>query len=174
MTTSSDDTETFAELFERHRHGIHAYLLGKTSHAEAASDLLQETFLRAWRAFGELGLLEDDRQRAWLFTVARNLVVDRYRSRARRQATLDALVDTHRRHDAEQGDTAEQIVARDQLAQLGHAIAALPDRQRTVLTMATVGDMTSREIAQALDLPAGTVRYELHQARAHLARRLKG
>jgi RNA polymerase sigma-70 factor, ECF subfamily len=172
MTTSSDDRAAFSELFERHRHGIHAYLLGRTSDAEAASDLLQETFLRAWRAVGQLTPLESDRQRAWLFTVARNLVVDRYRQRATRHATITALV--HEHDGEEDSDTAEQVVARDQLAQLDRALAALPDRQRTILTMATVADMTSREIGEALDLPAGTVRYELHQTRARLARQLKG
>lgn len=173
MTTSSDDQAAFAELFERHRHGMHAYLLGKTSDAEAASDLLQETFLRAWRRFDELAPLTDARQRAWLFTVAGNLVIDGYRARATRHATVAKLAHEGER-DGAQRDAADEVALRDELALLGRAIAELPEQQRTILTMTTVGDMTSREVAEALGLPAGTVRYELHQARARLARHLGG
>jgi RNA polymerase sigma-70 factor, ECF subfamily len=174
MRGSRDDATAFADVFERHRHGVHAFLLGKTSDPEAARDLLQETFLRLWRQFDELAGLDEERQRAWLFTVARNLVVDRYRSRATQQSTLAALARESERAGNPEPDPAEPVVARDELALLKQAIDDLPEEERVILSMVVVGGMTSQQVGAALALPPGTVRYRLHQARARLARRLEG
>ncbi len=71
----------FKGLYSAHRQALHAYFLGKTSDAELALDLMQETFVRVWRNLATMADLPADRQRAWLFTIARNLVVDEYRYR---------------------------------------------------------------------------------------------
>jgi RNA polymerase sigma-70 factor, ECF subfamily len=167
---TTDDRATFTALFDEHRGGVHAFLLGRTSDPEAARDLLQETFLRVWRRVDEVAGLAPDRQRAWIFTVARNLVIDRYRTEATGRATMAAVAD---QVPDVTDDTVAQVVARDQLAAVRDAIGSLPDEQRTILTMATVGEMTSRQIAAALGMPPGTVRYELHRARRCLADRLE-
>jgi RNA polymerase sigma-70 factor, ECF subfamily len=174
MRADSDDEAAFADVFDRHRDAVHAFLLGKTSDPEAARDLLQETFLRLWRRFGEVAALADARQRAWLLTVARNLVIDRYRASATRQATAGALAHEAERSGKRHPDPAESVEQRDQLAALQRAIAELPEDQRVILTMTAVGEMASHEVGEALGLPAGTVRYKLSQARARLARQLKG
>jgi RNA polymerase sigma-70 factor, ECF subfamily len=169
MSPSRDDAAVFTELFDRHRHAVHAYFLGRVADPELARDLLQETFLRAWRRLSEIAQLAPDRQRAWLFTVARNLAIDSYRAGAARQAAEAAL-----RHQA---TTAEAAVAgphrtaesRERLAQLDAAIRDLPEEQRVILSMATAGGLTSRQIGEALGEPAGTVRYRLSQARKQLA-----
>jgi RNA polymerase sigma-70 factor, ECF subfamily len=168
-----DDEASFTGLFDAHRDGVHAFLLARTADTETARDLLQETFLRLWRRLDEVSVLDDGRQRAWLVTVARNLVIDRYRADATRRATVAAVA--HEAHHAShQDDAVDQLAARDDLAVLDAAIAALPDDEREVLTMTVVAGMTSRQVGEALDLPAGTVRYRLHRARTRLAERLEG
>jgi RNA polymerase sigma-70 factor, ECF subfamily len=174
MSASSDDEAAFVDLYEQHRRGVHAFLVAKTSDPEAARDLLQETFLRLWRRLDEVVGLDQGRQRAWLFTVARNLVIDRYRSRATRDATVAALARQTRGAQACAPDAAQRVELRDQLAMLEQAIAVLPEEQRVILTMTAVAGMTSQQVGQALGLPPGTVRYRLHQARTRLARRLRG
>ena len=57
---------------------------------------------------------------------------------------------------------------RDELELLGDAIAQLPDDEREILTMIAMAEMNSTQVAEALGLPAGTVRYKLHQARRRL------
>jgi RNA polymerase sigma-70 factor, ECF subfamily len=170
---SEDDRAAFTALFEQHRDGVHAFLLARISDREVARDLLQETFLRLWRRLEEVVELEDGRQRAWIYTVARNLVVDRYRADATRRATLRAVADAADRAGCGAADGHEQVAARDDLAHLAGAIAALPDDQREILTMSVVAEMTSQQIAEALEMPAGTVRYKLHRARARLAEQLE-
>ena len=133
------------------------------------ADLLQETFLRVWRRLSEVEALAGDRQRAWIFTVARNLAVDSYRAGATRRATEASL-----RQAAATGATTVpgphlEAEHAERLAQLDAAIRELPEEQRVILSMATAGGLTSRQIGEALGEPAGTVRYRLSQARKQLA-----
>jgi RNA polymerase sigma-70 factor, ECF subfamily len=163
----------FERLYAEQRRALHAYFLGRTSDAELALDLLQEAFVRAWRSLDTLCPLTPERQRAWLFTVARNLVTDQYRGRATRAAVHDALVAS-----AEQGERAapapEVIVERDQeLRLLDRAIRQLPEDLRTVLVLQVLGERTSAEIGEILNRPAGTVRYQLSRARKQLAELLR-
>jgi RNA polymerase sigma-70 factor, ECF subfamily len=174
MPVTTDDEATFTAAFERHHQGVHALLLARTSDPEAARDLLQETFLRLWRRFDETDGWDDGRLRGWLLTVARNLVVDRHRAESTRRGTVRALERETPRSEGRGRDAADHVVDRDQLVRLERAIAELPDDLREVLTMSTVGGMTSQEAGEALGLPAGTVRYRLHRARARLAAELEG
>jgi RNA polymerase sigma-70 factor, ECF subfamily len=170
-----DDEHAFTALFEQHRHGVHAFLLARTSQPDAARDLLQETFLRLWQRLDEIVGLDEGRRRAWIYTVARNLVIDRYRSEATRRATLVAVAgEAQRGPNSGERDPADDADTRDELDHVSRAIAELPEEERTIITMASVGEMTSQQIGQALSLPAGTVRYRLHRARARLAERLEG
>jgi RNA polymerase sigma-70 factor, ECF subfamily len=169
MTPSRDDAAVFTRIFDQHRHAVHAYFLGRVADPELARDLVQETFLRAWRRLSEIGSLPEGAQRAWIFTVARNLAIDSYRADAARRAAEAAL-----RQDAA---TRETTVAGphlhaelgEQVARLDAAIRGLPEEQRVILSMATAGGLTSRQIGEALGEPPGTVRYRLSQARKQLA-----
>jgi len=169
MTPSRDDAAVFTRIFDQHRHAVHAFFLGRVADPELARDLLQETFLRAWRRLSEIGPLPEGQQRAWLFTVARNLAIDSYRSGAARRAAEAAL-----RRDATTRETTvagpqQHAELGERVARLEAAIRQLPEDQRVILSMATAGGLTSQQIGQALGVPAGTVRYRLSQARKQLA-----
>jgi RNA polymerase sigma-70 factor, ECF subfamily len=159
----------FDALYEEHRQTLHAFFLGRTSDAELALDLLQEAFVRAWRNLDLLRDLSAPRQRAWLFAVARNLVVDQYRSRAARSAAHDALAATI--NPSDQVVAGPEITAeRDrELRLVDEAIQRLPEELRTVLLLQVVGERTSAEIGELLGRPAGTVRYQISRARTRLA-----
>jgi RNA polymerase sigma-70 factor, ECF subfamily len=172
MTPSHDDATVFTGIFERHRHAVHAFFVGRIGDPELARDLLQEAFLRVWRRLPELRPLSEDRQRAWIFTVARNLAVDSYRARAARRAAEAALrVDAGTKETTVAGPE-RQVELGERLARLDAAIAGLPEEQRVILSLATIGGLTSRQIGEALDEPAGTVRYRLRLARKQLAAEL--
>jgi RNA polymerase sigma-70 factor, ECF subfamily len=167
------DEAVFTELYERHRREVYAFLLGRVDEPEAARDLLQETFLRAWRHLATIRALAPTRQRAWIFTVARNVVTDGYRSRAAGRAAYDEL--RHTTSALAPGHEEPAVVAemRSELSLLDAAIRALPDELRLILTLCTVGEMTSARVGELLDQPAGTIRYKLNQARTRLAEALK-
>lgn len=172
MPRASDDEAAFSALYEQLRPAVHAYLLGRFGDPETARDLTQEVFLRAWRRFGEIQDLAEERQRAWLFTVAKNLATDTYRSRATRDATAAAL----RQHATEVAPRADEPAASvergERLDEVAAAVRELPDDLRVVLTMHAVAELSSRQIGAMLEQPPGTVRYKLALARRRLAARL--
>ena len=169
MHPSRDDAAVFTRIFDQHRHAVHAYFIGRVTDPELAADLLQETFLRVWRRLSEVGVLADDQQRAWIFTVARNLTIDSYRARAARHSAEAALRDQAATQETTVPGPHQQAELGERVAQLHAAIRGLPEDQRVILSMATAGGLTSREIGEALGEPPGTIRYRLSQARKQLA-----
>jgi RNA polymerase sigma-70 factor (ECF subfamily) len=156
----------FRRLYEANRAAVHAYCIGRTADPWAAADLMQEVFLRVWQRFPELMGMSADRQRAWIFTVARNLSIDTYR-RERTRADTEAALGQEPTPTPPPASTA--LIATERVAIVGEAIKRLPEQQRTTLAMAAAGGLTSAEIAAALGVPAGTVRYRLSLARRALA-----
>jgi RNA polymerase sigma-70 factor (ECF subfamily) len=160
----------FDELYAEHHATLHAYFLGRTGDQELALDLLQELFLRAWRSIQSLEALPPERHVYWLYSVARNLVVDAYRRRAAADAAQQRL-----RHAPVEFASAPEAdaVRNEQTAELDAAIRRLPDDLREVLVLQVVGERTSTQIGEIVGRPAGTVRYQLAQARRLLATELR-
>lgn len=166
---SPDAEDTFTALFDEYRPAVYAYLLGKLGDPEQARDLLQETFLRVWRRLHEVRDLPPGRQRAWIYTVAKNLTTDEYRSRGTRNATTAALRQ-EAWSDARTAESPEAGAERaERVSEVADAVRALPEELRVILTMQAVGELTSAQIGAALDQPAGTIRYKLAMARRRLA-----
>jgi len=159
----------FDRLYAAHRQTLHAYVLGRTGDAELALDLLQEVFVRAWRNLDSLVGLPVERQRAWLVSVARNLVIDNYRAQATRRTTAEALARQAMVGEVSVAGADDEALERQRLERLDAAIWQLPEELRTVLLLQVLDGRTSSEIGEALGRPAGTVRYQLAQARRRLA-----
>lgn len=125
---------------------------------DAAEDLAQETFYRAWRALEKLQLLPAIAQRAWLVQTVGNLAIDRWRQSRPAEAWETAPEPRH--------DPTASIAQRLDLA---HALSQLADDDRTLLLLRYVAGMNSREIGLALEIPEGTVRSKLARGRKALA-----
>jgi RNA polymerase sigma-70 factor (ECF subfamily) len=168
-----DREAEFRRLYEAHRRAVHAYFTGRTGDPQSAADLMQDVFLRVWQHLEKLADMPEDRQRAWIFTVARNLSVDAHR-RQHTQAGAEQALAREPTRSPQSASTAAStaVIAAERVAAVGEAIRHLPEQQRVTLTMAAAGGMTSAELAAALGVPAGTVRYRLSEARRTLAEAL--
>jgi RNA polymerase sigma-70 factor, ECF subfamily len=166
---SGDAEHDFNQLYADQQRAVHAYLLGRCGDREAARDLLQEVFLRAWRHADSWRDLPLERQRAWVFAVARNLVIDAHRGRATADATRAALErEATAVAPASEGPEARAELG-ERVARLDQAIRRLPEKLRVVLSLHVAGGLTSAQVGEVLGEPAGTVRYQLSQARRQLA-----
>ena len=169
MTTGSDDAAVFTRSSTRTATPSTPTSWVASPTQSWPGTWSQETFLRAWRRLSEVGPLPADPQRAWLFTVARNLVIDSYRAGATRQATEASL-----RHDAATRATA--VPGPHLEAEYGERLAQLRGRDPRAARGAARDplDGNCRRADQPRDRRgpgrAGrTVRYRLGQARKQLA-----
>jgi RNA polymerase sigma-70 factor (ECF subfamily) len=126
-----------------------------------ADDIVQEAFLRAFRAFE--GLRGGD-VKAWLFTIVRNC-----HATSLEQQQRHAAVPLPEEHEVERSPDPESISAADEerLA-VRRLIGALPEEHREVLLLREMEDMSYREIASLTQVPIGTVMSRLARARAAL------
>lgn len=159
------DQRAFAEIYERHRRGIFMFLLHLTGTRHVAEDILQEAFLRVWRSRAEYRASGEFR--AWLFTIARRLAVDRFRRRGVAWEENPAALETAASDDAPD----RRAEARNDLARLQRALDQLPPAQREVVLLARLAGYGAEEIARVTGSTPGAVRVQLHRAlqRLHAA-----
>lgn len=169
-TTFVADTEPFmASLFS-----TAVRMTGNTADAE---DLVQETYLRAFRSYGSFSA--GTNLRAWLFRIMTNAHINRYRSKKRRpdETDLDDLDDLYlyrRLHDPSRyGRSAEdELMDMFSEGEVVAAVEALPEAYRMAVLLADVEGFAYKEIAEILDIPIGTVMSRLHRGRKALQREL--
>lgn len=155
---SAGDQRAFAELYERHRGAVFTFLLHLTGARPAAEDLLQEAFLRAWR--GRAEYRASAAFRAWLFTIARRLAVDRFRREGLAWEENPAALGAAASVDAPD----RRAEARDELARLQRALDQLPPARREVILLSRLAGLDAAEIARITGSTAAAVRVQLHRA----------
>jgi RNA polymerase sigma-70 factor (ECF subfamily) len=158
-------------IHDRHAGELWRFVLSLTGDRAVAEDVVQEVLFRAWRAT-ELSGRDEAAVRAWLFTVGRRLVIDRWRSApVRRERTVEDF-----EHGAARGSATdpEQHDGPDQTDQLldrwliADALAALSTDHRAVLIAAYYEGRTTTDIASRLQIAEGTVKSRLHYGLRHL------
>jgi RNA polymerase sigma-70 factor (ECF subfamily) len=149
----SRDRQAFATLFDHFAPRIKFFLMRKGSNAEQAEDLVQEAMIAVWSKAG-LYAPEKGSVATWVFTIARNLRIDRLRrERAQLYETLEDF-------DAEdETASAHDVMARAQEdTAVTKALAQIPEEQRQLLILSYVDDVPQSEIAQRMNIPLGTVK----------------
>lgn len=149
---------------------LRAFAWTLTRDPDEAEDLVQETFTRA---LGARSRFEPGTNlRAWLFTILRNLHLNRRRAAAVETRVISierlAMERVHERLD----DVEERVVARASLSTISHAFRALPPEYAAPLHLAAVEDLSYPQIAALLDIPKGTVMSRIFRARRLLVRLL--
>jgi RNA polymerase sigma-70 factor, ECF subfamily len=164
--SDATDEEWVRQLFEEHGRAMLAYATRLTGDRSAAEDVVQEALVRAWR-HRVVPVEGKSAARAWLFTVVRNLVVDRFRARSSRPIEVVETVMTH----PVERDHADGVVNSMLVLQ---ALDSLSPEQRVVLEDVYLHGKTVRETAEALGIPPGTVKSRTHAALRSLNRLLRG
>jgi RNA polymerase sigma-70 factor (ECF subfamily) len=155
----------FAALFDRHAVALHRYLARRAGPG-LADDLLGQTFLIAYERRGSYDRSRPD-ARPWLYGIAGNLLRRRRRDEIRQyQAWARTGVDPVAADHA--GRVADAVDAQATASRLAGVLARLARPDREVLLLVAWGELSYSEVAEALDIPIGTVRSRLHRARARI------
>jgi RNA polymerase sigma-70 factor (ECF subfamily) len=173
------DPSTFAEQAMQYAPQLYSAALRMTRNQADAEDLVQETFLRAYRGFG--GFTEGTNLRAWLYRILTNAYINVYRSKQRRPTETD-LADVEEMYlykrlpsldAAHAGRSAEDqlfdLLTDDEVKQ---ALEDLPENFRMAVLLADVEGFSYKEIAEMLDIPIGTVMSRLHRGRKAMQKSL--
>ena len=156
---SRSDVEAFRKLFQSFAPRVKAYMMRQGADANTAEELAQETLLTVWR---KAALYSSDKGSAatWIFTIARNLRIDRLR----REVPWQQLPEGHDENASDDMPADEVVVGRERQKRVQEVLATLPADQLEVVTLAYIEGLSHSEIADRLKLPLGTVKSRMRLA----------
>jgi len=170
-----DDDAAFDEIVRRHKNSIYSYVCRMTKDAPDAEDLTQEVFIRAYQSIHRFRA--DAAVDTWLYRIATNLVIDRFRRFQRAPQMWEPL--------DEEDDALGALPATDResnpeaTVQLGElrsvvqkAVHTLPPKLRAAVVLHDIEGLSYEEVAEALGCPVGTVKSRLFNGRNVLRRKL--
>ena len=177
----TSDDPALRERYERDVLPLLSSLYGAamrlTRNPSDAEDLLQETYLRAYRGFG--GFQEGTNLKAWLYRILTNSYINTYRKKQREPQIVDGPEDVDEwylydrlggRSVEDSAETAVLDTIPDQAVK--DAVESLPERFRLPVLLADVEGFSYKEIAEIMDTPIGTVMSRLHRGRKALEKAL--
>lgn len=164
------DDAAFEAIVNRYSRLVYNIALRSAASPEDAADITQETFLKAWRSLASFR--GDCAITTWLCRIAMNCACDHARA-AKRHFSLSLTISDDeggREWDLPETDVQalpeEEITRRAEVEAVRSAIAALPEDQRTIITMRDITGLSYAEIAETLGLEMGTVKSRINRARA--------
>jgi RNA polymerase sigma-70 factor (ECF subfamily) len=168
--------EAFAALVERHKRGIANFIGASVRSSSDAADLAQETFLRAYAHLGtfnpELG-----RFSTWLYHIARNVVRTFLGRNQRRPVAADLgeerTLENSLPDRSNEADPVGGVLRAEAEAEVRAALADLPERTRTVLSLRYYDNMDYQAIATTMGLSLGNVKTLIHRGKLALAQKLR-
>lgn len=168
--------KVFHEEFFPHADALYNFAYHLTYKEESANDLVQETFLKAYRFIDSYQI--GTNSKAWLFKILKNAFINDYRKKSRQpnQVDYEDVVNFHNEESEKFKGTVDlrQEIFQGMLGdEITNALNALPVDFKTVILLCDVEGFTYEEISKIVDIPIGTVRSRLHRARNLLKEKLK-
>ncbi len=159
LVASRGDREAFEILFRHFGPKIKAIMQNSGADSAMADDIVQDAMLIIWRKASYYNPSRGSVS-SWVFTIARNLRIDRLRhSSSRPYQDIEEIELRSFEPDAE-----DQLAGLQRARHVETAVAELPDEQRQIIELAFVQDISQREMAKTLDIPVGTVKSRMRLA----------
>ncbi len=173
--TKAEKDRVFEKEFLPHIEALYNFAYHLTYDDDNANDLVQETFLKAYRFINSY--VEGTNAKAWLFKILKNAFINDYRKRAKLPTKVD-YEDIVNYQDQDDASYVQYLDLRHEVFQgmLGDevtgALNTLPVDFKTVVLLCDIEGFTYEEMAKIIDIPIGTVRSRLHRARNMLKEKL--
>jgi len=172
MTEAGHHNAIFTQAALEHIDSLYGYAMTLTHNPSEAEDLVQETYLRAVKAFGQL--VPNSNLKSWLFVIMRNAWLNqiRHRQSGPRFLEMDGEHEPGQWSDQITGDPHVIYLRKLEREELAAAIDSLPRLYREIVVLRDVEGFSYQEIATMLGCPAGTVMSRLGRARERLRKSL--
>jgi RNA polymerase sigma-70 factor (ECF subfamily) len=167
------DQAKFSDVAMEYMPSLYTAALRMTRNPSDAEDLVQETYLKAYRAYGRFQ--EGTNLKAWLYRILTNTFINSYRAKKRRpeESDIDDVESLGGLAGSTSGRSAEEeVLEHITESEVKEAIEALPEQFRMAVLLGDVEGFSYKEIAEILDVPIGTVMSRLHRGRRALQARL--
>jgi len=166
--------KTLKDEFERvalaHLSGLYRAAFYLTKNEAEAEDLVQETYLRAFRFFNNFE--PGTNCKVWLLTILRNLFINRYRQKTRAPETLDWEKVKHsdqsslgQNEKSYTGNPESLVSSKDMVHKIGTVLKELPEEFRVAIILVDIGELTYEEAGEVMGCPIGTVRSRVSRGR---------
>ncbi len=175
-TNQNTIQERFEKEFFPHLEALHSFAFHLTYNEEDADDLVQETFLKAFRFIDKYE--EGTNAKAWLFKILKNAYINQYRKDSKRPIQVD-YEESNVYREEEEGQISSYFDLREEIFdnmmgdEVSTAMNSLPEDFRSVIWLCDIEGFPYDEIAKIIDIPIGTVRSRLFRARNMLKEKLK-
>ncbi len=172
---TTDYQRVFDEEFLPQVDALFTFAYHLTYNEEDANDLVQETYLKAYRFIDRY--IEGTNAKAWLFKILKNIFINQYRKKSKQPTRVDyeEIINYHDEEDTSYSsyqDLREEMFQHMMGDEVTNAINALPVDFRVVILLCDIEGFTYEEISKIIDIPIGTVRSRLHRARNMLKEKL--
>lgn len=176
--SSIASVENFEQIVDDYQRRLYGFALRMTGNREDAEEIVQDAFVRAYRALGKMPAEQrrELRLQPWLYTITLNVTRNRLRSKRPASVALDALADPDAllRNSSERPRQPEAIVEQNaDVALVERALLQLPMHLRAAATLRFIEGRSHPEIAEILHQPIGTVKSHVHRA-VRILRRILG
>lgn len=171
--------ENFDQIVDEYQRRLYGFALRMTGNREDAEEIVQDAFVRAYRALGKMPADQrrDLRLQPWLYTITLNVTRNRLRSKRPPSVALDALADPDallRESNEPRPQQPEAIIEQNaDVAAVERALLSLPMHLRAAATLRFIEGRSHPEIAEILHQPIGTVKSHVHRA-VRILRRILG
>lgn len=149
-------TTTILDLFRRYHLAIYRYFRRMTGRPDLAEDLTQDLYLRVLKGIRRYE--EQDREKAWIYRIARNLLVDHWKTLSRKPSPVDTI------HEHTLSQAPTQFLS----LRIEQSFQKLPVVEREALVMCEIGGLSYDEIAEVTSTSIGSVRSRIYRARLSL------
>jgi RNA polymerase sigma-70 factor (ECF subfamily) len=158
------DPDAWDTLFRRYQLPLYVYVFELVHDEQTSLDVVQETFINAARHIGSLR--DDEKFGSWLFGIAHQKCIQRWRKQSREESLLEEFAAAPL--DFESDDPADLLIRQEQEAEFMELLNRLPLPQRSVLLLHSFEDFSLEEIAAITGSQLGTVKSRLHYAKKAL------
>lgn len=153
------DTNGLEYLYDHYSRSIYNVIFQIVQHDETAEDLLQETFLKIWNSFGMFDQTKG-RLFTWFVNIARNLAIDKTRSRDFRNTSKNQELENH----VPVIDEFRNIALNPDTLGVKELVLKLKPEQKQIVELVYFGGYTHAEVSEHLEIPLGTVKTRLRSA----------